>query len=795
MDNNSIIQDFKKNKFYEKSIKKLILNDNDMTSNEKTFLLSCAILLIKKYQLDNRYTSYMELAYYIILKYSINYSDYEPLYDFSVNFGFYPIAQSITRTDLFFLKSINHNLIRSQIDSLYDHEGIIETFEQKKIRNGVLESSNNEISYIAPTSFGKSTIIIEHIILNSKNNDKIGIIVPTKSLLIQTYRKIKEAKLNYKILIHDDMYNSEERFIAIFTQERALRLMGKSEVISFDILYVDEAHLLLDKDSRSVLLSRLLRLNKMRNKKQKIIYLSPLISDSSNLKINNSEIPEPKEYRIRFNIKEPEYFEYRTDKSIHKYNRFTDTFYEIGTQENMWEYILKHKTSKTFIYLYRPQKIEQFSKELCGKIEDVSKSEQILDVVGNLQKYVHPDFYIIDYLKKGIIYLHGKIPDNVKEYLVSKFIQIPNITFLVANHVILEGMNMPIDSLFILSVKDMNKKDLTNLIGRVNRLDQIFGSQSINLEKLNPQIHFVNSDAYNRKKGNMSNKIKELKTNIITDDVKNPILKKEPDKTDKIIIDNEESFFSKSNDPKEQLKKKMLELGMFNIYIITDSLCDDIYIRIHNMKNNYMRDSIHIMDKIRIIFVSNLKIEDKEFSRLDNDPAINYYKMFLENRHYPLSYKINKNVSYFQKRQLTEKAYLYIGESFGEISLGGGKEVYIDLKGKTKKELVNISIIKQKIEEDFVSFKLNMFVQLLFDYDIIQESEYNEILYGTNDPKKLNLVKMGLTIDIINKLINDNQLGNIIRDENGNFSGNDDFLKYAEFADDFYKFELSKILL
>lgn len=109
-------------------------------------------------------------------------------------------------------------------------DSIIETYEQKHTRNEVLKSDSKDICYIAPTSFGKSSIISEHITANWDNAKRVAVIVPTKSLLMQTYRAIRKKKLDTKIIIHDEMYNNEDRFIAILTQERALRLLDKHSI-------------------------------------------------------------------------------------------------------------------------------------------------------------------------------------------------------------------------------------------------------------------------------------------------------------------------------------------------------------------------------------------------------------------------------------------------------------------------------------------------------------------------------------------------------------------------------------
>lgn len=95
----TILTNINKIEEFGEIIKKLTTNV-DLTSEEKSYILGCAILFMKNYEIDRRYTSYLDIAYYIILKYSITYEDYLPLYDFSINFGFYPIAKDIISYNL-----------------------------------------------------------------------------------------------------------------------------------------------------------------------------------------------------------------------------------------------------------------------------------------------------------------------------------------------------------------------------------------------------------------------------------------------------------------------------------------------------------------------------------------------------------------------------------------------------------------------------------------------------------------------------------------------------------------------
>ena len=807
MDDNRLIQNLRTLPYYHLAMEKLTTDPARLDENEKAFLLTVAIILLRKYEKDQRLTTFVELGYSIILKYSLFFDDYVPLYDFSVNIGYYPIAQAITEFKKLQFSDIAASIIPVLIDEGFKRDSLVETYSQKHTRDELLNSDNKDICYIAPTSFGKSSLILDHIAAHWANYRRFAIIVPTKSLLMQTYRAVRHREIDAKIIIHDEMYNSEERFIAVLTQERALRLLDKHNIF-YDCLYIDEAHRLFERDSRSVLLSRLIKLNRQRCPDSEVIYLSPLITDANNLKIDNSQ--KIFEQRITFNIKEPEYYEYCTNGVVQKYNRFLDEFFPVDSCSNMFEYIVRNATSKTFCYLYAPRKIEQFAEEFAQIRSIIDLSEKLNIVIENLKEYVHDDFYAIEYIKKGIIYLHGKMPDNVKEYLEYKYSQIPELQYIIANKVILEGINLPISSLFILNGTNLYGKDLTNLIGRVNRLDQVF-SDPPKLELLMPRVHFVNSDEYNRRKGNFENKIRLLRSSVFADKVKNPILahfdfdeaEKNNDNIEKCkeILDNENTFFSVTDDPVQELKRRMIALGINSIYVITDELCQMILEKINRIKNHPRLHESHFLDRLRYIFIRHCieSITDEEFARLKNDKAIAYYKMFFENRKQSLKENIAHEVRYFKHRVSEGDNLMYIGESYGELpyKLTGRSAYhndYIDLSKKSDRQLVNIAIVKQKMEEDFVSFKLRMFFQLMFDYSILDENEYHQILYGTTNRKKIFLVKSGLTINLINRLEKDDQLKNITFDQNGNLTTNKQFEKYLNHADDFYRFELSRFL-
>lgn len=817
---------FKKNTIFKSILDKLTL-DLELHDKEKSYILTCALIILNEYNKDRRFKSYADLSYYIILKYSLNNADYKPLYDFSVAFGFYPITNAILKNRLLKEQHFNDFVVEFLLEDFVNIEDInksyVETFEQNKERNNFVLDVSLEKGYIAPTSYGKSSIIIEFIKVLEKKQ-KIAIIVPTKSLLMQTYKMLRDSQLGYRILMHNEMYNKEESFISVFTQERALRLLNTHNIF-YDTLIIDEAHNLFEKDNRSLLLGRLLRLNKKREENCRIIYLSPLIDDVKNLHINTKQ--KINHHTIDFNIKSPEIFEYSIDNTLLKHNRFfineNNTGLRVADYKSYLDLVQKCSKNKNFLYNYRPIHIEDLAHKLL-EITSPTESLQIQEITNILKREVHENFYCIPLLRNGIIYLHGKLPDLIKEYLEKKFKEIDEIKFVVANKVILEGINLPIDTLFIFNTYSQDGKDLTNLIGRVNRLNDIF-TKGNNLSKLLPAVYFVNNEKYNN--GNlMFNKIKLLRNRTFGDIIKNPLLEKfniesindkdkdeEKRKRDNIkrIIDYENFLILDNLDPKQKLKQYFIE-NSFNIfYKDLDFLTDSIYKKTSDktyITTNWAE--LTLIDKIYHIFIrdyvdKNDFMIDFEFFRLKEESARSYYNGYIKNRKKSLKENINIIFKYLKGRkesELHKDNIYYIGSAYGEIKYPSEKyfnelnnyKVAVNLKFKSDQSLINYAVVKLKIEDDFISFKLNKFIVFMYDYLIITKDEYHNYIYGTTDENKIELTKFGLTIGLIEKLQNDNQLINLSFDENKNLTSNSEFKIYLETLNDFQRFEIERFL-
>lgn len=795
---------------FRDSIEKLTAGVN-LGHEDQAYILAVAMLLIRRYHRDKRYTSFADLAYYIVLKYSLQYKDYAPLYDFSVNFGFYPIAKELLNDGFNGGNIISGCLGEIQLERFQNKDHDTLTLEQFNASSAFLDEKASETCYLAPTSFGKSALIVDQIRRLGEHPCRIVIVVPTKSLLIQTFHMVRKANLRRKLMIHDEMYAGEKSFIAVFTQERTLRLLNKHE-IAFDLLFVDEAHNLLKGDPRSILLSRAIARNRARNPDNRVLYLSPLVQDPSNLRLVSGQ--NISSHIVTFNVKEPEIFELRLNKETYQYNRFLNEFYLLQKNVEQREYLLSKSGDKNFVYNNRPVKIERLADEICGMLPQIEATPEILELARTLAAEVHPDFYAISHLKHGVVYLHGKLPDLVKEYLESKYKDLPQLKYVIANSVILEGMNLPIDTLFIFNTRGLYGKELMNLIGRVNRLNTIFGQGRDKLERLLPQVHFINTEDHNRVDSRMEAKIGLLRSRVFEDKILNPTLEafdvkalREQKQIDKAVeVQNHERFLAAPPaTKKDEIRAYLIQSGIIGYYSDPNELIERFIAESAAIKSSSLQfwANANMMEKIEYVFLRDIQGNiNLEIGRLRNKEARNFYEgHMLVAQKKSLKENVARQVEYFKERAASGDSLLYFGESYGEEVYETdqypgvrAKKVYVDVARKDDKQLVNLAVVRLKIEDDFVSFVINKFIVMLYDYQLISPEEYNRYIYGTTDEKKIRLTKYGLSVGMVSRLEEDGQLGNLDFDEFNNLRASPEFEEFLATISDFYRFEIRRFV-
>lgn len=739
---------------YEKLLHKLELSEDEYRK----------ILQIGVIFLNNENTDLQDLGYRIVVLYSNHSNDFLPLYDIALNKGFAPILKLLEENEKF-SQAKEENFFNSFYSSLlenYKHENIYFTNAQLELTHFFKKERLSNVAIVAPTSYGKSELIVEFCNENIDNN--IVIVVPTKALLAQTKRRLVEGLDNSdgrKIITHPEMYSQDEtQFIAVLTQERLLRLYQKNPDISFDFVFIDEAHNLLGDDQRSLLLAKVIILLKNHNENTVFKYLTPFLINSENIKTKYTEF-EISEFNVQENLKTEKFYivDFRKDCKLKIYDQFFSEFSEmpVAICSNEINFIKTNSAPKNIIYINTPPKVEKFAKEYIDGLPNLEDAE-ITRICQNISDFLHQDYLLIDCLKKGVVYHHGSVPDIVKLYIEKIYTNIPSIKNIITTSTLLEGVNIPAQKLFLLDIRKgrrkLSKSQFKNLVGRICRFKEIFSSGNDGLEMLEPEIYIIGTHGYLPKNANITNflksstqvdlKIQDNTENVLLDatilDDSNQKTKKEADEYLENLqkgITGETVKYASTNIGKYCFLNNVSEIDI----LLNENDMNDL---VNDLADNSISDASDLINVISKVFIPFLRENKFDFlRRLEQEPARIFYSMFLSWRIQNVSFSqmIATFLDYWNQTTFSE---VYVGK-WGDIRRDGSwSALWTNIKLKGHKEKVNLAIVRIKEEQDFLDNHILKFIEILNDMGKLENNLYLKIKYGTTDQNKIALINNGM---------------------------------------------------
>lgn len=749
---------------------KLIKNES-LSDKEIQIIYQLAIIFLNK---GDKHVK--KFGYKMLLKASLSKYNYQAIYDISINLGYYPITELINRTFDFsenFITMINSSFLEN-----FNRDGIYYTEQQNEMINLFKENNDKTVTVVAPTSYGKSELIMNLIADNKIAN--ICIIVPTKALLSQTKKRIlksKEYSSDRKIITHPDMYqNTDRNFIAVLTQERLMRLLEKEPSLYFDISIIDEAHNLFVNDIRNKLLASSIAVLYKRN--QNIIYkfLSPFLIDANNLNVYHCEY-EIIEQRINENLKINNYYsvDVSDELEMYAYDQFLNNFIKIKDvlRNSEIDFIEEYASNKNIVYLNSPPKLENVANILSERIT-IDISSRLSKACDEISKYLHRDYKLVNCLKKGVVYHHGSVPDIVKLYIEDLYAKIKELKYIVCSSTLLEGVNIPAEKLFLLDYKKgpgrLTASQFKNLSGRICRFSELFDKDNNNLKLLEPDIYVIKSK-YTQTNANIKKFLQETikEDKKISDDPKNVLLKN-TEITDENIDDfyNENEFlanFEPGIEVSGKIKIASTDIGKLcfknNIKefdVIQNELLLHENISILEETGTKAASAIEVIDMINIVFLEFVKENDnnQNLLRLRQESARSFYAMFLSwlMRSAPYSELINRFLAYWKRisKNKEHDGLIYVGR-WGDIKRGGHKPLWINIREKDEYERVNYAILRIKEEQDFVENTIVKFVEVLNDLYLIEDDIYKKIKYGTSENIAIIMIKNGYSNSLAKLLI------------------------------------------
>lgn len=416
----------------------------------------------------------------------------------------------------------------------------------------------------APTSFGKTSLVIEYFLENLESINNAIFILPTKSLIEELYIKLLmiNKEIGFKYYVTVNILKSYQNTIRILTPEKFLTYYEYNGVNSIDFIIMDEIYKI-ENDGRnednSVVENRALKFRKVleiiSKEDKKIITLSPYTyqkDESMKLYMQKFGICE-----INRNIKYVKH-NYIDISNVTKYKRY---FGDNEIRENNYNNV----ANKTFSVL---NKIKDYNNVIY--VSDYSKAIEILDKLIEEDMYFIAEknnryenflnhlvetynientreWYITRGLRNGIGIYISSMPRYVKKEIINLF-ESNIIKCLIVTTAFIEGVNSSADNMIITSAYTarsikLNDMALLNISGRAGR----FGKKFIG------NIFFFNDDLCENVKNNSTTGVKLYNPNYMYNDPN----KKRDDYEIEII---DEEFLNE----REKNSKLMLEKIVLN---------------------------------------------------------------------------------------------------------------------------------------------------------------------------------------------------------------------------------------
>lgn len=358
--------------------------------------------------------------------------------------------------------------------------------DQKNIYNTL--QKEKFYSYSGPTSMGKTFVIRKFIISQIKNNNKKNyvVVVPTKALISEiTSDFITELNIllkdkNYKVINTYNETNENDKFnyIMIYTQERLLSHLINSN-IKVNYVFIDEAHKLFYKDTRTMYFYKILDILRSQDNVPNIYFSAPLIKNPSEFLDLLPEIGTKSSSVFEFTpVNQQKFMIDYNSKCIRIYNDLSLNFIELEydkIEKFDINYILGQlgKNRKNLVYCESKKEAIDYALEYSKNSELIEENDYLKKVKKYIKDEIHEDYWLIDMLSKGVAYHIGYIPNSVRKHIENLY-KDKTINTIFCTSTLLEGVNLPADNLFI-NVKDSskiikNEIDFKNLIGRVGRI-------------------------------------------------------------------------------------------------------------------------------------------------------------------------------------------------------------------------------------------------------------------------------------------------------------------------------------
>ncbi|WP_323018154.1 hypothetical protein [Castellaniella sp.] len=459
----------------------------------------------------------------------------------------------------------------------------------------------------------------------------------------------------------------------------------------------------------------------------------------------------------------------KKDGKFKLYDHFLNEWLDLDKRyDDCFELIRKESLSKNIIYGNKKKSIEAFALALAATLPVVN-CPLINRACDELEEIFDSRYRLISCLRKGVMYHHGSIPDTIRLYLENLFSKSRKLRYIVCNSTLLEGVNLPIERLFIFDytkgTSNLTSSQFKNLVGRVNRFSEVFSSEvGSALKKLESSIYLIGVDNFTNKRANLQKFYKKVAhvMQADRDSVSNVLL----EATD--IIDEKTS--ERFKDAVERLEnlhpgvvkgqeckyvttevgKLLIANSVNEIDVFKEEEQIDQKIKVWIELNGAIDGADLLMQTIKECFIDHFD-ENREYSdliRLNRPAALSFYAMMLDwkLKQYSTKEIIRLTLRYWRKLVEDGRSdYVFVGK-WGDTKYGDSHyDHWVRISTKDEAERVNLAIVRLKEEDDFFDHKIFRFVEVLNGVGAVDADFYKLIKYGTADDITIKLIRDGFS--------------------------------------------------
>lgn len=362
-----------------------------------------------------------------------------------------------------------------------------------------LKQESTALAVSAPTSAGKSFLILEHLCVQALSaKEFLAIyIAPTRALLAEVHAKLEKrlgvagAEIRTTTIpVPDPLARPKQ--IYVLTQERVQALLPALPTDStIDLVIVDEAQSLGD-DGRGMILQDCLERLQKTFKTNRFLFLAPGVSNLDSIQesiglesigVEPTMVSPVVQNRIAVTLDPLD--EHRLVLALlHKGGRepIADITFERGFALNKDTARLAAvalelgKGGKSLVYATGAVKAEELSVVLASN-RDESPTKQLEDLAKFVQTHVHKRYSLAKYIRHGVAFHYGNMPSLLREAIENAF-RVGHLEFLACTTTLFQGVNLPARNVFIHTPTRGNKGEfldeaaLWNFAGRAGRLGE-----------------------------------------------------------------------------------------------------------------------------------------------------------------------------------------------------------------------------------------------------------------------------------------------------------------------------------